>query len=107
MVFVAGYIVINQGGTNIDPQVLQWRVPLIVVQFIIGILMGLAMICWLIQKEELGVKFGVSGLLISLVALQLLYFYLSQFMAITATLLQLAILLVMVAYRRWYLSDDN
>jgi peptidoglycan/LPS O-acetylase OafA/YrhL len=108
MVLIAGYIaIIIQGGTNIDPQVLQWRVPLIVVQFIIGILMGLAMICWLIQKEELGVKFGVSGLLISLVALQLLYFYLSQFMAITATLLQLAILLVMVAYRRWYLSDDN
>ena len=69
--------------------------------------MIVAALCWLTQKEELGLKFGVSGFLISLVALQLLYFYLSQFMAISATLLQSVILQVMFVYRRWYLSDEN
>lgn len=102
---MANYIVtIVQGGNKLDPQVLQWRDPLIGIQIVIGILMGIGTFFWLIQKEELGLKFGVSGFLISLVALQLLYFYISQFSAITATLLQLAILQVLFAYRRWYPS---
>ena len=49
----------------------------------------------------------LTRFLTSLVALQLLYFYISQFMAITVTLLQLAILLVIFAYRRWYLKDES
>jgi hypothetical protein len=108
VVFVVGYItVIFQGGTNLDPQVLQWRVPLIVIQVVVGILMVVAAILWLIQREELALKFGISGFLISLVALQLLYFYISQFLAITVTLLQLAILLVLFAYRRWYFGGRD
>jgi hypothetical protein len=106
MFLVAGYVIlIVRGGANLDPQVLQWRAPLIGVQVAVGILLVIAALLWLIQKEDLGLKFGVSGFLISLVALQLLYFYLSQFSAITATLLQLVILQMMFAYRRWYLSD--
>lgn len=104
---MAGYIATRiQGTPNLDPQVLQWRVPLIGIQVVVGILLVVAAFFWLIQNEELGLKFGVSGFLISLVALQLLYFYISQFSAITATLLQLAFLQVMFTYRRWYLSID-
>lgn len=62
---------------------------------------------WLNKKEELGLKFGVSGFLISLVALQLLYFFLSQFSTITATLFQLAFLQVLFAYRRWYFNSSS
>jgi hypothetical protein len=106
VILVAGYVtVIVRGGANLDPKVLQWRAPLIGVQIAVGILMVVAAFLWLIPKEDLGLKFGVSGFLISLVALQLLYFYLSQFSAITATLLQFIILQVMFAYRRWYLRD--
>jgi hypothetical protein len=106
LILVVGYIsVIIRGGTNIEPQVLQWRVPLIGIQVAVGIFMVVAVFFWLSKREEQGLKFGVSGFLISLVALQLLYFYLSQFSAITATLLQLTILGVMFTYRRWYLSD--
>jgi hypothetical protein len=105
--FVAGYVVILlQGNPGIDPQVLQWRVPLIGVQVVVGLMMLAAAGFWLIQRETLGIKLGVSGFLISLVALQLLYFYLSQFMAITATLLQLALLEVLLTYRWWYLESD-
>jgi hypothetical protein len=69
--------------------------------------MVVAALLWITKKEELGLKFGVSGFLISLVALQLLYFYLSQFSALTATLLQLAFLLVLFAYRRWYFNGRS
>jgi hypothetical protein len=78
---------------------------LIGIQVVVGVTMVIAAFFWLLKREELGLNFGVSGFLISLVALQLLYFYLSQFSAVTATLLQLAILQVLLAYRRWYLSD--
>ena len=89
-----------------DPQILQWRVPLIGVQVVVGLIMVAAAGFWLAQRETLGIKLGVSGFLISLVAFQLLYFYLSQFMAITATLLQLALLQVLFTYRRWYIVGE-
>jgi hypothetical protein len=101
-----GYIVVLvQGGANLDSQVLQWREPLIVIQGLVGALMIVAVVAWLAGKEELGLKLAISGFLLSLVALQTLYFYLSQFSAITVTLLQLAFLFVLLAYRRWYLRD--
>jgi hypothetical protein len=66
-----------------------------------------ALLAWLTGNEERGLKFAVTGFLLSLVALQTVYFYLSQFSAITATLLQLTFLLIMLAYRRWYLCDSS
>jgi hypothetical protein len=103
-----GYIVVLvQGGANLDSQVVQWRVPLIVIQALVGALMIIALIAWFVGKERLGLKLAVSGFLLSLVALQTLYFYLSQLSALTATLLQVAFLLVLLAYRRWYLSDPT
>jgi hypothetical protein len=66
--------------------------------------MIVAVLAWLTRNEELGLQFAISGFLLSLVTLQTLYFYLSQFSALTATLLQLAFLQILFAYRRWYLS---
>jgi hypothetical protein len=104
VVFVIGYIVVLvQGGTNLDRQVVQWRGPLIGIQAVIGGLMVIAALAWLAKHEERGLQFAVGGFLLSLVALQSLYFYISQFSAITATLLQLAFLQILFAYRRWYL----
>ncbi|UCC63208.1 MAG: hypothetical protein JSV36_21135, partial [Anaerolineae bacterium] len=106
--FVIGYIVLLvQGGANLDSQVVQWRGPLIVIQAAIGVLMIVAVLAWLTRHEERGLTFAISGFLLSLVALQTLYFYLSQFSAVTATLLQLACLQILFAYRRWYLSDST
>jgi hypothetical protein len=105
LALVIGYIaVLAQGGANLDSQVLQWRGPLIAIQTAIGGLMIVAVLAWLAGNEERGLGFAVGGFVLSLVALQLLYFYLSQFSAITATLLQLAFLQILFAYRRWYLS---
>jgi hypothetical protein len=71
----------------------------------VGGLMIVAVHAWLTGNEERGLKLAISGFLLSLVALQTLYFYLSQFSALTATLLQLAFLAILLAYRSWYLGD--
>jgi len=108
VIFVIGYIaVLVLGGTNLNSQVVQWRGALIVIQVVIGGLMIVAVLAWLTGNEERGLEFAVSGFLLSLVALQSLYFYLSQFSAITSTLLQLTFLQILFAYRRWYLSDRS
>ena len=80
--FVIGYVaILAQGGANLDSQVVQWRGPLIVTQAMIGGLMIVAAFAWLTNSEERGLKFAISGFLLSLVALQTLYFRLcaSQF----------------------------
>jgi hypothetical protein len=69
--------------------------------------MILALIAWLTGREELGLNFAVAGVLLSLVALQTLYFYLSQFSALTTTLIQFIFLLILLTYRRWYSSDER
>jgi hypothetical protein len=103
---VIGYIVaLVQGGANLDSQVLQWREVLIGIQALVGSLMVVAVIAWLTGHEERGLGFAISGFVLSLGVLQTLYFYLSQFSAVTSTWLQLVFLLVLLSYRRWYMSD--
>jgi hypothetical protein len=106
VVFVIGYItVLVQGDANINIQVLQWRGVLIGIQCVIGGSMIVALMTWLARKEETGLKIAVGAFLLSLVAFQTLYFYISQFSAITATLLQFLFLQILFAYRRWYIED--
>jgi len=106
LILVIGYIVVlMHGGPNLDEQVLQWRGVLIGIQTVIGCLMLVGLFGWFTRNEELGLKFGISGFLLSLVALQLNYFYISQFSAINATLIQFGFLQILLAYRRWYLSN--
>ena len=106
MIFVFGFIVVLVLNVpTIVSQVVQWRGVIISIQVVVGGLIVVALLTWLVGNEELGLRFAISGFLLSLVALQTLYFYLSQFAAITATLLQLFFLLILLAYRHWYLSD--
>jgi hypothetical protein len=103
---VISYItVLIHGRANLGSQVLQWRGALIVIQVVIGGLMIFALSAWLTRDEERGLRFAVGGFLFSLVALQTLTFYISQFSAITSTLLQLAFLQILLTYRRWYLRN--
>jgi hypothetical protein len=108
LILVVGYIaVLVQAGPNLDSQVVQWRGVLLAIQAAICGLMSAAVFAWLTRHEERGLKLAASGFLLSLVALQPVYFYLSQFSAITATLIQLAFLQVLFAYRRWYLRVNG
>ena len=72
-------------------------------QVLVGVLKAVVPVLLLARREEPGLRFGVSGFLSSLVALQLLRFHLSQFLVLTATLLQLGFLWILLSCRRWYL----
>jgi hypothetical protein len=105
VVLVVGYIAgMVLGGSNLDTEILQWRWVLIGIQSIVGGLMITAVYYWLKGYEERGLKFAIWSVLLSLVAMQLLYFYISQLLAMTSTVLQFALLMVLLYYRRWYLS---
>jgi hypothetical protein len=105
-VFVIRYVVVLvQGGTGLSSQVVQWRGVLTAFQGVIGGTMLLALTVWLVRSETWGLKLAAGGFLVSLVVLQTLYFYISQFSAITATLLQLACLQILLTYNRWYLRN--
>lgn len=106
-VFVISYLtVLVTGLPTLNPQIIEWRTPLVVVQFVVGGFMFSAAIAWIIGNEKRGLEFAMFGFLLSLVAFQTIYFYLSQFSAITSTLVQMAFILVLMAYRRWYMRDQ-
>lgn len=103
LVIVIGYIgILVRGGPNLDEQVVQWSGILLAIQAATGCLMLAAFIGWMARNEKWGLRLGISGFLLSLVALQLHYFYISQFAAITVTLIQFGFVLILLAYRRWY-----
>jgi hypothetical protein len=93
-------------GSSLDSQTLQWRFVILLLQSVTGGLLITALFTWLAGKEVRGIQLAESGLLLSLVALQTINFFLSQYSALGATLLQVAFLMVLQAYRRWYLPTD-
>ena len=106
LVLVVGYIVIIfVRDPVLDDQIITWCSVLIVIQAVIGVLLIVAAAAWLSGHEKRGLKFALAGLIFSLVALQSLYFFLSQFQAITFTLIQFFVVMLLLAYRRWYLRD--
>jgi len=92
---------------TLESQIVQWRDALIVIQALVGALIIIAAIAWFSGREKAGLRFAIIGFLLSLVALQTVYFYLSQFQAITVTLLQLLFLLILLDYRSRYLQDNT
>ena len=71
-----------------------------------GLLAVTGAVLLLVGKERLGVSLGVMALVLSLTVNNLLTFYLDQFQALTYTLVQGAVLLLAVTYRRWYLAGS-
>ncbi len=106
IMLVVGYIVVlMQGNPNIDPQVMRMQGLLLGIQAVTGGLLLAGLAAWILGNENRGSSLVIAGFLTSLVALQLIYFLISQFSAISATLIQLVILQAILSYRRWYLSS--
>jgi hypothetical protein len=100
----AGSVSLLLHGSSVDPFELRWRWILIGVQVVIGVVLSTGLVLWLTGREGSGLDFGIAGFLLSLVALQTLYFYLSQFSAVTATILQFLSLQPLLIYRRVYVT---
>jgi anaerobic C4-dicarboxylate transporter len=58
-------------------------------------------------KEHQGIKAALLALLLSLTGVILLSFYLDQFRAVVTALFQFGALLLVMAYRRWYLKETS
>lgn len=76
-------------------------------EVLIGLVALAAIYLILRGKERQGMVMALAAVVLSLTAVQLLTFYLSQFTAIIPTLLQFAFLFIILAYRRWYLSPHK
>jgi hypothetical protein len=84
-----------------------WMGVLILLNTLMAVLVLVATIAWLKGNELRGLKVAVLAALFSLVALQPLSFYLNQFAAIVGALLLFAVLLILLAYRRWYVIEEH
>ena len=81
-----------------------WFYARVLLQGIVGFF-ALSAIYYFSQGRELrGAYAALLALLISLTGVLLLSFYLDQFSATATALLQFGVLLLVIAYRRWYLE---
>lgn len=83
-----------------------WLVVRLVLQMAVSLLYLSALIGFWRRRESVGVDLAVFATLLSLTAVELLAFYLDQFGAIAGALFSFGLLLILLAYRRWYLSPS-
>ncbi len=84
-----------------------WLSITLLLEAVVGGLAIFATFVWLRGKEERGQKIATFALVISLVLLQPLLFYMNQIAALSGTLYQFVFLLILLAYRRWYLEAES
>ncbi|MEW5717384.1 MAG: hypothetical protein AB1817_02035 [Chloroflexota bacterium] len=79
-----------------------WFQVRIFLQGAVGIVEWVACFLLLTRREARGLQIAIFAFVLSLTTVVLLTFYLDQFGALTGTLLQFALLLSVLTYRRWY-----
>jgi len=79
----------------------------IILQVVVGAVALVAIYFFLRGKEQRGVVFALIAIILALTAVQLVTFYLDQFTAILPTLFQFSLLLLVLAYQRWYLEQKT
>ena len=85
---------------------MRWFAFAVILQIIVSAFALIGFVLILRHHEQAGTKAATFSLLLSLTTVVLLTFYLSQFAAIATALGQFIVLLVVISYRRWYLTDD-
>jgi hypothetical protein len=84
-----------------------WFYLRIALELLVSALAFITVILLIIKRERAGMRAALLALLISLTGGTLLAFYLDQFQAATTALYQFLVLLMVVAYQRWYLSERS
>jgi hypothetical protein len=91
-------------GEVIGAQEALWFVVRTVLQGAIGMLLVIAGGMIVIGRERTGIRVATISLILSLAVINVLVFYLEQFSAVTATLVQFFVLLALTYYRSMYLK---
>ncbi len=81
-----------------------WYLVLLTLDGAVGFFLVFGSALLLTGREQLGSRAGYIGLLLSLTTVNLLVFYFNQFAAISTTIIQFALLLLIVRYRTRYLG---
>lgn len=84
-----------------------WLYFTLVLQTGIALMVLLALIAWLRHREARGQRVATFALVLSLVLNQPLLFYMNQLAALAGTLYQFVFLLILLAYRRYYLPAQD
>jgi hypothetical protein len=84
-----------------------WFVIRVVLEGSVGLFYLVSAGLLAMHKDRAGTIIGMFSLLISITAVNLLVFYFDQFGAVASTLLQYALLLGVLAYRRRFLGPGN
>jgi hypothetical protein len=74
---------------------------------LVSIIALAAVILVLARRERAGMRAALVALLVQLTGGTLLTFYLNQFGAVATALFQFLVLLMVVAYQRWYLTEET
>lgn len=90
--------------TSLDPVWLNLRLTL---QLTIGALYFTSLALLITDHESKGIKIAIFATILSLTVLDLLYFYLNQFGAITGVAANLLALLLLSTYKDWYLGPNK
>jgi hypothetical protein len=83
-----------------------WLYARLVLEGLVGFIALGAIFFFVRHSEPQAIHAALLALMLSLTGVLLLSFYLDQFSATITALLQFSVLLLVLAYRRWYLSDE-
>jgi hypothetical protein len=94
-------------ATELTTQNPIWLVVRLALQLVIGTLYLLALLRLLQGREDTGIQMAIIASLLSLTGLHLLNFYLNQFSSLTGLFVDFVTLLLLLAYRSWYLTGGE
>ncbi|MFC2037453.1 hypothetical protein ACFLYD_05730 [Chloroflexota bacterium] len=83
-----------------------WFYARLLLEGLVGFIALGAIFFFVWHSERQAIHAALLSLMLSLTGVLLLSFYLDQFSATIMALLQFGVLLLVLAYRRWYLSDE-
>jgi hypothetical protein len=82
-----------------------WFYLRIALDLLVSVLAFTTVVLLIARRERAGLRTALFALLISLTGGTLLAFYLDQFQAAVSALYQFLVLLLVIAYQRWYLAE--
>lgn len=84
-----------------------WFATLTILEGLVGLLLIIAVILLLVKRDGFGLVLAATGLLLSLVGVDLLIFYFRQFSTIITATVQFIILLLVYRYRSRVLREKG
>lgn len=93
--------------SNVSDYTMLWAYVHVMIDGIVGLVLGVSVIMLFINRERWGIELGSMGLLVSLVAVNLVQFYINQFSTIIIAAYQYIVLQSLYFYDRKYVRKQR